>query len=112
VVGGGDGVWWWLGCVVEAEEAAGWVEEDRETLDTRLSRVVCCRDAVPRLRSSYSRSVVNHDGVMPPRRSTLRRVLPPGVWLREKVEDWTEILLMPSPYAVIAINSLRSNQSP
>jgi hypothetical protein len=42
-----------------------WAGEDRRACDTRLSRAVCDRDAGPRLRSSYSRSVVTTAGLCP-----------------------------------------------
>jgi hypothetical protein len=67
VVGGGERLL--VGGAMEGEDAAGCdEEEDRETLDTRLSRALVPKDAGPRLRSSYSRSVVA-GGVVPPHRA-------------------------------------------
>jgi hypothetical protein len=76
--------WWWA--VVAVEGSVVWEEEDRRLRDTRLSRALCDRDAGPRLRSSYSRSVVTTAGLCPHAAHT-RRVMPPGAWLREGVGD-------------------------
>jgi hypothetical protein len=61
-------------------------DEDRRRRDTRLSRALCDRDAGPRLRSSYSRSVVITAGLCP-HAAHACRVMPPGTRLREEEGD-------------------------
>jgi hypothetical protein len=63
--GGGDVGFGWRWAKVAVEGSVVWEDEDRRRRDTRLSRALCDRDAGPRLRSSYSRSVVSRRGYAP-----------------------------------------------
>jgi hypothetical protein len=79
----------------DGEDALEEVVEDRRLPDTRLSRAVIGKDAGPRLRSSYPRSVVTTAGYAP---SPLhdRRVMPPGSRLEREERDWLGVIFLAS----------------
>jgi hypothetical protein len=74
--GGGD-----VGGVVDWDAVAV-DRKDRRDVDTRLSRAVFGRDAGPRLRSSYSRSVITPVGLCPCAADTLTGLCPLAHGLR------------------------------